>query len=256
MDQIKQMKSANLEHFSSTIMRAEVYKGVSTLNLIEKFYPEVNKLAEVQFVADTGINPVIPIGQFLKKYSILAYERFDGQKFERFSKKEKILVPLSPLYLIWEINRDSSKEEKLTLKSLYQIRTINLYTTSNNFGVTEALGDQNLSLGIQIYKTQCISCHSIGSIGGNYSFSLIHRKTLKAKGSDYIKKYVLNPTAINPKTKMVQIPQFQKDEKTLEALIQFLQYIDDPMAYMTKKNPQVNTKDYQHLLNIVNEIKK
>ena len=36
LDEIKQMESTHLEHFSSTIMRAEAYKGISTIRLLEK----------------------------------------------------------------------------------------------------------------------------------------------------------------------------------------------------------------------------
>ncbi len=255
LDEIKQMQSTHIEHFSSTIMRAKAYKGVSTTRLLEKFYTNPTKLSEIEFVTDNGINPLMPMSQILKHDSILAYERADGQKFVRFSKKEKILVPLGPLYLVWKLDRNSTKEEKLTLKSLYQIKAINLYSNPVTFGISTTNTDPVLQSGLQFYKAHCISCHAIGPIGGSYSFSLNERKPLKDKGAEYVKKYVIDPVKMNPKTKMIQMPLFEKDEKSLQSLIEFMSYMEDPAQYLKNKSGET-AKDYKNLRNVVDEMKK
>lgn len=43
-------------------------------------------------------------------HSILAYERADGDKFVRYSQKEKILVDLGPMYLVWDLKKMPAQE--------------------------------------------------------------------------------------------------------------------------------------------------
>jgi hypothetical protein len=73
------------------------------------------------------------------------------------------------------------------------------------FGISTTNTDPVLQSGLQFYKSHCISCHAIGPIGGSYSFRLNEKKTLQDKGADYVKKYVIDPVKMNPKTKMIQI---------------------------------------------------
>jgi hypothetical protein len=41
---------------------------------------------------------------------------------------------------------------------------------------------------------------------------------------------------MNPKTKMIQMPLFEKDEKSLQSLIEFMSYMEDPAQYQKNKS--------------------
>jgi mono/diheme cytochrome c family protein len=63
----------------------------------------------------------------------------------------------------------------------------------------------------------CISCHNIGDNGGVVAqrpWSLI--SMFAVSSPDYFRKYVVNPTKVNPMAKMPAHPNF--DDKTLDAL--------------------------------------
>ena len=112
LEEIKQLKIDEVEFFNKVTLRAERYKGVPTMRLIEKFYPETQNLVEFEFISGTDFNPLVDIELLRRTNSILAFERSDGDKFVRYSKKEKILVPLGPLYLVWAL-KQVSKEDRL-----------------------------------------------------------------------------------------------------------------------------------------------
>ena len=60
---------------------------------------------------------------------------------------------------------------------------------------------------------------------------------------------------MNPKTKMIQMPLFEKDEKSLQSLIEFMSYMEDPAQYQKNKSGEM-AKDYKNLRNVVDEMKK
>lgn len=47
MEEIRKLKSNELEFFNHVTKRSEIYKGVPTLSLIEKLYPESQNVLEV-----------------------------------------------------------------------------------------------------------------------------------------------------------------------------------------------------------------
>ena len=253
MEDIKKMKSTNVEHFNKTIRRSELYVGVSTLSFIEKYFPEIQKINEVEFSTDNNINPFISMTRFQNFNSILAYDRADGDKFVRFSKKEKILVPLSPLYLVWDL-KGASQEDKHTYKSLYQIRTINLISKKVNLGVNQDEVDTSVFLGYETYKEHCISCHAVGKVGGGNSFDLLKRKTLQNKGSEYVRKYIINPNLINPKTKMLPFSKVKGNEKMIQGIIDFLKFMENPNELLQKNKSAEGQTNYKALKNIVDKM--
>jgi hypothetical protein len=60
---------------------------------------------------------------------------------------------------------------------------------------------------------------------------------------------------MNPKTKMIQMPLFEKDEKSLQSLIEFMSYMEDKALYQKNKSGEM-AKDYKNLRNVVDEMKK
>ncbi len=253
LDEIKKMKPVNLEYFNKTTQRSELYVGVSTLSFIEKYYPEIQKLHEIEFLTDNNINPLISLSRFQQTDSILAYDRADGDKFVRFSKKEKILVPLSPLYLVWNL-KGASKEVRLSNRSLYQIRTINLISKKIDLGIHQDAVEASVFLGYETYKRYCLSCHAIGKVGGSNSFDLIKHQTLQNKGAEYVKKYIFDPNLINPKTKMLPFPKIKDSQKLIEGIVDFLKFMENPEEYFQKNKSAKRETSYKALQEIIKEM--
>jgi hypothetical protein len=254
LEEIKQLKIDEVEFFNKVTLRAERYKGVPTMRLIEKFYPETQNLVEVEFISGTDFNPLVDIELLRRTNSILAFERSDGDKFVRYSKKEKILVPLGPLYLVWAL-KQVSKEDRLLHTSIYQINTINLVTNKMDFGVKENSANASLYLGYQSYKRHCLSCHALGNLGGGVSFDLIKNKTLESKGAEYVKKYIRSPELVNLKTKMLPLSNFKNREDMIQGIVDFLTFMQDPETILRKQNGSSAPASYKVLRQLIKDIK-
>jgi hypothetical protein len=254
IDEIKKMKELNVEFFNGVTRRSELYKGVSTLGLIEKIYPESQNLLEIELITENNFTSFISINRLQQTSSILAYDRADGDKFVRFSQKEKVLVSLAPLYLVWDL-KGVSKEDRLLHSSIYQIKAINLVTNKIDFGVKEDAVDSSVYLGYQAYKSQCMTCHALGKIGGTYSFDLIKRKTRLSKGDDYLRKYITDARTVNPKTKMLPFPKFKNSEEMIQGVIDFLKFMENPEELLDKKKAAASQNSYKELREIVQGIR-
>ena len=254
LDEIKKMRTQEVEFFNIVTKRAELYRGVPTLTVIEKFYPDSQNLVEVNFVSENGFRSYVEMDRLRGTSSILSFERADGDKFVRFSQKEKILVPLAPLYLVWDL-KDKKGEERLSLSSIYQIKSINLQTSKSEFGLKESSVDESVYLGLQTYRAHCISCHAIGSEGGDVAFDLVKRKTLKTRGADYVAKYILNPVAMNPKTKMLPLPRYKNQAMMAQGVVNFLKFMQNPEELLKKKKASERDSSYKALQEIVKTMK-
>ena len=253
LEEIKKMKPQKLEYFNRTTLRSELYVGISTLGFIENYFPDIQKLHEVEFITDNDINPFIAMKLFQNTNSILAYDRADGDKFVRFSKKEKILVPLSPLYLVWDF-KGASSEVKKTHRSLYQIRKINLITNKVDLGIHQDKVDASIFMGYETYKRHCLSCHAIGKVGGKNSYDLVKRLTVQSKGAEYVKKYIYDPNIINPKTKMLPFPKLQDSETKIQGIVDFLTFMENPEIVLKNINHVKGQARYKALKEIVNQM--
>jgi mono/diheme cytochrome c family protein len=250
IDEIKKMRTLEIEFYNSVTKRAELYRGVSTLAIIEKFFPDSQNLVEVSFVSENGFRSYVEMDRLRSTSSILAFERADGDKFVRYSQKEKVLVPLGPLYLVWDL-KGMAPQERLSHSSVYQIKSLNLETSKSEFGFKESSVDESVYLGLQSYRAHCISCHAIGSEGGDVSFDLMKRKTLQSKGGEYVAKYILNPVAMNPKTKMLPLPRYKNQALMAQGIVNFLKFMQNPEELLKKKKALERETSYKALQEIV-----
>jgi hypothetical protein len=254
MEEIRKLKTNEVEFFNHVTKRAELYKGVPTLSLIERLYPDSNHILEIELISSNDFRYNIPMERLQLAHSILAFERADGDKFVRFSQKEKILVDLGPLYLVWDL-KNVSAQDRLNFSSDYQIGAINLVTNRTDFGVNETSVDASVYLGFQTYKSRCLSCHSLGKLGGNMSFDLLKRKTLQMKGHDYVIKYILDPKSVNPQTRMLPLPKFKNSNEMAQGVVDFLKFMQNPEELLNKKKASSSGTSYKALKNIVNEMR-
>jgi hypothetical protein len=253
LETIKKMKSQNIEFFNFVNNRAELYRGVPFQNFIEAVAHEVaDQLVEIEFKSEDDYVSYVSKEASDKVNSILAYERADGDTFTRFSQKRKILINLGPLYHVWEL-KSVPREERLAHSSVYQIREINFITNKLDFGISESSVDRSVYLGYQVYKRNCISCHSIGRLGGSTSFDLVKRKTLETKGANYVMKYTLTPQSINPKSQMLPFSNFKNKNEMVQGLVDFLKFMQNPEEELKKKKAASSSNSYLELKKLIEE---
>lgn len=253
LEQIRKMKVETIEFFNFVTKRAELYRGTPALQMIEKIVPD-QTVVEVELVCEDNYRAFVSLEMLNRTNSIFAYERADGDTFTRFSQKKKMLVPLAPLYHVWDL-KPIPKDERLYYSSAYQIKEINVITNKVNFGVNENAVDQSIYLGYQTYKRNCIMCHALGKTGGDIGVDLVKRKVVDTKGADYVKKYVLDPQSVNPKTHMLPLAKFNNRDEMAQGIVDFLKFMQNPDEILAKKKGSERESSYQALQQIVKEAK-
>lgn len=256
LDSIKKMKSSKINFYNYVTKRQELYKGVPFITFLEMIVPEqMDEIAEIELIAENDFKYYVSMDLIRKTDSILSYERADGDKFLRYSKKKKILVPMGPLYLVWDL-KDATRSERLRYTSVYQIKAINVRTNKLTFGIHEDAVDKSVYLGYQTYKKHCLSCHALGNLGGDISFDLVSKNTLGKKGETYVLKYILKPSAMNPNTQMLPLPQYKNKMEIAQGVVDFLKFMAKPKDLLEKKKAEKNRQSYKELEQVVEEMKK
>lgn len=247
MTTIKGMKSENVSFYNYATKRVEVYKGIPFLDFLELTAGnQFKNIVEVELIAENDFKYYVSMDLIRKTHSILSFDRADGDKFLRYSTKNKILVPLGPLYLVWDL-KDIPRSERLQYTSVYQIKAINVKTNRLTFGIHEKAVDESVYLGYQTYKKHCLSCHSLGKLGGDLSFDLVQRKTLDKKGERYVMKYILKPEAMNPKTKMLPLPNYKNKIQLAQGVVDFLKFMHNPENILEKKAIDKENQSFKEL---------
>lgn len=255
LDEIRKMYPQQVEYFNPKTKQVETYKGVPTLALLESIVGTTeHKMVELELNSTDLYSAYISKEHLDKTMSILAYERVDKAPFTRLSNRLKVQVPLGPLYMVWDL-KSMRPEERLAFPGVYQIISINVLTSKVDLGGKFPDVDPAIALGHEAYKRNCIACHALGGHGGGISFNLLERKTLSSKGAEYVKKYILNPKAMNPKTGMLPLPQFKNREQVADGIIEFLRFMENPDELLNKKKAAADGKGYQALIKFVKEAK-
>lgn len=251
LQELRKLQYDVVEFYNSVTHRAERYRGVSFFNLLQKYAPEaLPAMIEMEFKTTNHFDSFVPRELFDKTYAIFSYERADGDTFTRYSQKQRLLVSLGPLYLVWDLKK-VSKDERLFYSSVYQIEKINLITNKDDFGVNEEAVDKSVYLGFQAYKRNCIACHALGKHGGQVSVNLVQQKILAYRGADYVRKYILDPRSQNPKTQMLPIPNYKNRDEIVKGIIDFLNFMKDPEVLLKKKIANKSSSSYKELREIV-----
>lgn len=253
--EILEYRSQDIDFYNRITHRMEKYRGIPFLYLLNKVAAEeVDKISEIELICENNFHYYIPISSILTTPSILSYMRADGDKFVRFSEKQKILVPLGPFYLIWDL-KDKKRQEKIEFPSVYQIKGINLLTKEKDFGLENADLESGLYLGYQTYKRHCISCHSLKKIGGDLAANLIQTKSLKRLGEEKFKKYILDPKSIEPKTKMLGLPNYVNRKEMADSIVTFLQYVENPEKFENEENNKNRSESYSKFRELINGLR-
>lgn len=288
--ELKKIPKSKIDFYNYVTKRVETYNGLP-LNAVTKLaLPEkAQQIVELEFKSINGYVSYFTQDMFDKTPAFLGFERADGEKFIRYSQKEKALISLAPYYLLWEqpellkdeqlilnsifqINQvnylmdfapyslvwdqsESPKDEHLVFNSVYQINQINYLTNKINFGLVTDKVEGNLILGLRTYKKYCLSCHALGKLGGNIGINLLDKDILTRKGEDYFVKYTLTPASINPYTAMLPLPQFRNNQEMVKGLIEFLQFTKNPAPVLKKIKESTRREHYDELSKLVEEMK-
>lgn len=206
--------------------KTKKYKAVSASLLIQneidltKFDPKNTKIV---FECIDGYKPEMPLDFFLKANAFLAFEDMDAPKGKKWEPilKDGNEMNAEPFYIVYTSvsEKDSRYKWPYNLVKMYleplNKSTIELYPLKN----------RKLQSGYNLFKNQCLTCHSINGIGGTMGPELNYPKSV----TEYWKEnelvdYIVNPASFRNKVKM---PTLGITKQQSQEIVDYLKYMSE-----------------------------
>jgi mono/diheme cytochrome c family protein len=202
--------------------------------LEELFGKDTEALFGSQFVvqAKDGYSVHIPGSKILAPYCYFAFSDADHRHFQPITEQQ---ADPSPLYLIWEGERGDLKEfpRPWAVASIERVAPgVGLERTvpPDGFGDNE-----KAKRGDELFKLECIRCHSINQQGGRVGPDLnVPQNILAYRPEDQVRAYITNPKVFRYSS---MPPHPDLTEEDLDALVAYLrlmgQHQMDPQVDVT-----------------------
>ena len=202
------------------------YKAVSASHLIQneidltKFDPKNTKIV---FECVDGYKPEMPLQLFLKANPYLAFEDVDAPKGKKWEAiiKDGNEMNAEPFYIVYP----SVSEKDSRYKWPYNLVKIYLEPLNKSTIELYPLKNRKLQSGYNLFKNQCLTCHSINGIGGTMGPELNYPKSV----TEYWKEnelvdYIVNPASFRNKVKM---PTLGITKQQSQEIVDYLKYMSE-----------------------------
>ena len=188
------------------------YEVIPADGLFNAIYGEKWKLAEeILFTCSDGYQPSIPVSRFLKYKAYLAFRRTDSEVFNLKNKTQNNeIVPLGPLYLIWDNLNDPYLKMMGAYDWPYQVTTFDLVKFADRFPKMAPPTSSSASVkrGFESYRQFCMTCHRINGEGGMKSIDLnLPKNVTEYRDDTWLRKWISDPTRIRAESKMPALNQ-------------------------------------------------
>ena len=201
------------------------YNAISLPEVLETFTAikkiELDKY-QIVFECEDGYRPMMPLRKFLSVKSFIAVSDIDAPKGELWSKVVKEGQPkkIAPFYLIYE----GVSAKDTGFKWPYNIVKIRLVPDSQNISLLFPKEDKTAQSGFELFKGNCIVCHSINKIGGSMGPELNYPKSVTEYwDKKQLKDFIKNPASFRNGVKMPTLTNLS--EKEIEDIVGYLDYM-------------------------------
>jgi mono/diheme cytochrome c family protein len=208
----------------------------------EVFGRDWEKAHEIVFTAIDGYQPSVPVKKFLHHNGYFAFANEDREPFTLTNKlQNNEVVPLGPLYLVW--NNIGSKEllEAGASDMPYQIKTIELKMKGAFPNMIPPSGSsEQVQRGFEHFRRHCAACHTINGDGGGKAPELNYPESIvEYIKPEYLKRWILAPQTIRYNTMMPGLgEEISNREQVAAEIIAYLKAISG-----TKRAPAENSGD-------------
>jgi mono/diheme cytochrome c family protein len=199
-------RERSLEVFEAHERRNRVYRVLPARAVFDEvFGKDWKKAREVVFTSIDGYQPSIPVKKFLDHDAYFAFADEGAAPFTLTNRlQNNEVVPLGPLYLIW--NNIGSKEllEAGASDMPYQIKTIELRMKEAFPNMIPPSGSpEQVQRGFEHFRKHCAACHTINGDGGGKAPELNYPESIvEYIKSEYLKRWILAPQTIRYNTMM------------------------------------------------------
>ncbi|MEZ4902596.1 MAG: cytochrome c [Spirosomataceae bacterium] len=206
--------------------KAKSYKAIPLKTILAQFLPAYKTLdikqAQIIFECEDGYNPSMSLEKVLSKKAFLAIsdeEAPQGQEWIN-PKKDGHEIKIAPFYVVYT---DVSSED-VTYKWPYNLVKISLSAASKELAVLFPKDDDTQVKGFELFKVNCLTCHSLNKVGGKMGPELNYPKSVTEYWQvAHIKSFVKAPSSYRNDCKMPAITHLT--EKELDEIVGYLQYM-------------------------------
>ena len=215
-----------------TVIDDPVYQGVKHYNAFSlqellNSYPKIKGFDttnyQIVFECEDGYKPVMSLGKFLSKKAFIAISDIDAPKGKLWSEisKDGHEMKAAPFYLVY---KDVSSKET-DYKWPYNLTKIHFVTAFEYDSFLFPKEDKKAAIGFQLFKKNCIICHSINKIGGKMGPELNYPKSVTEYWkTEPLKAFIKNPASFRNNVKM---PTLNLKEKEIEDITNYLVYMSN-----------------------------
>lgn len=232
-----------LKVFEPHERRNRVYRVLSARAVFaEVFGRDWEKAREIVFTAIDGYQPSVPVKKFLHHEGYFAFANEDREPFTLTNKlQNNEVVPLGPLYLVW--NNIGSKEllEAGASDMPYQIKTIELKMKGAFPNMIPPSGSsEQVQRGFEHFRRHCAACHTINGDGGGKAPELNYPESIvEYIKPEYLKRWILAPQTIRYNTMMPGLgEEISNREQVAAEIIAYLKAMSG-----AKRAPSENPAD-------------
>lgn len=204
-----------------------IYRAFPARPIFDKvFGKDWGKAQEIVFTSIDGYRPSVLVAKFLAHDAYFAFAHENGTPFTLTNMlQNNEVVPLGPLYLVWDNINSKTLLESGASDMPYQIKSVEIKFVAPFPNMSPpAKASAEVQRGFVHFRKHCMACHTINGEGGgkapelNYPTSVV--EYIKP---EYLKRWIENPLSIRHNTTMPglakEIPNRGKITKELIAYL-------------------------------------
>lgn len=229
--------AVSLEVFEAHEGRERVYRAFPVRAILDSvFGKDWENAQEIVLTSTDGYQPSVPVAKFLAHRAYFAFAHEDGGPFTMTNRlQNNEVVPLGPLYLVWDNLNSQTLLESGASDMPYQIKSIDIRSVAP---FTNMLPPENASeevwRGFTHFRKHCAACHTVNGEGGGKGPELNYPTSVAEYiKPEYLKRWILHPSSIRYNTLMPGLALAIPDrEQVAEELITYLKIMS-----ITKREP-------------------
>ena len=204
-----------------------VYRAFAARPVFDRvFGKDWEKAQEIVFTSIDGYQPSIPVAKFLAHDAYLAFAHEDGTPFTMTNTlQNNEIVPLGPLYLVWDNISSKALLESGASDMPYQIKSVEIKFVVPFPDMLPPPGSSaKAQRGFVHFRKHCMACHTINGQGGGKAPELNYpASVVEYIRPAYLKRWIENPQSIRHNTTMPGLAkELPHRERITEELIAYL----------------------------------
>jgi cytochrome c2 len=203
------------KHFDGFLL-GEVL-GLAGINLDE------SKADEIVFTAKDGYSPNTSFAKLREHRAYLVFQEHGTR--EKFGKIEqgKSLVSPAPYYVVWAEGKKLAEEVPWPYQ-LVRIEIVDFAAKFPRLYPQNAQAESPAAKGFQIFKNQCLRCHSINLQGGDLGPELnVPKNITEYWDRKVLRQFIRNPLEFRLKSKMPPFAFLKEGE--IDHLLEYLEHM-------------------------------